>query len=469
MDRYYQNPDVRNRLVDYSGGSGGHHPTCAYLSQCDGTLYSPAALRPPSELDWFLEQGEEVARSLCDTDSLLVHFDMEYVNFDSPTYAFTEPHRAFEVQEPAVEAVEELLLSWGIRPLHLVTGQGHHFVWRIPLGSAVERSLRRLAPVSDWARHSHPGPHPQLPPPVPDHVVAAFSGLGLVMEYLASQARVLASSRSGLPVDITAVTPGPPAAGAPREIVSLDISEYGDPIHTRTIRMPFTRYRKPWRTGMADQLQDGCTIPPMFCVPLHEMDVFQALEMRRDESEVASLAMRASTEIPEESTGMARLVAEYLASPLRRFHDWFYLVDQHPEDRWPETYHLALAPLHPAPPCTRHVLNYPNDLLLKPAGIQLVVRSFVALGWHPRHISGLIRARFCDPAAGWGDTWEHYDPGIRAEFYTRLFAGQLATGLDGLLDFNCTSTQEKGFCFNAGGGCNLGPFHDKIPENLPTL
>jgi hypothetical protein len=30
--------------------------------------------------------------------------------------------------------------------------------------------------------------------------------------------------------------------------------------------------------------------------------------------------------------------------------------------------------------------------------------------------------------------------------YTRLFVGQLATGVDQLVDFNCRSMQEKGFC-----------------------
>jgi hypothetical protein len=45
---------------------------------------------------------------------------------------------------------------------------------------------------------------------------------------------------------------------------------------------------------------------------------------------------------------------------------------------------------------------------------------------------------------------------MRAEFYVRLFAGQLAAGLDGCVDFNCVSEQEKQFCWNPCG-CSLMP------------
>jgi hypothetical protein len=52
--------------------------------------------------------------------------------------------------------------------------------------------------------------------------------------------------------------------------------------------------------------------------------------------------------------------------------------------------------------------------------------------------------------------WQEYDPGMRADFYTRLFAGLWKTGVDGLVDFNCVSTAEKGFCPGAYQlGCTL--------------
>jgi len=153
-----------------------------------------------------------------------------------------------------------------------------------------------------------------------------------------------------------------------------------------------------------------------------------------------------------------------MASPLREFHDTFYRVKQHPRKQWGETY--ARKDIFHLPPCVRIILENPNDLLLKPAGMQMVVRSLLAEGWHPRHISGFIRFRFSDPAASWGDIWDHYDPGLRAEFYTRMFAGQVATGIDRLIDYNCTSSQEKGMCQNAGSGCSLAHFYDKLKPTI---
>ncbi len=98
-------------------------------------------------------------------------------------------------------------------------------------------------------------------------------------------------------------------------------------------------------------------------------------------------------------------------------------------------------------------MTEPNDLLLKPAGIQIVTRSLLAEGWHPRHIAGLIRSKFADPSFSWGIDWNDYEPGTRADFYVRLFAGLYATGLDQLVDMNCVSTAEKGFCCQMSGVC----------------
>lgn len=98
--------------------------------------------------------------------------------------------------------------------------------------------------------------------------------------------------------------------------------------------------------------------------------------------------------------------------------------------------------------------------------MQMVVRSLLSEGWHPRHIAGLIRFRFSDSNAGWGGAWDHYDPGIRAEFYTRLFAGQVASGIDRLIDYNCTSSKEKDLCHSNGEMCSLASLCKKLNSKM---
>lgn len=452
---FYSDPAVRQRLAEFLGGERLSHATAVYITHSDGCAYVPSELHPPSDLEWFLERDLDIARSLADTRSLLVHLDIEYVNFDAPMEAYVDPWRTFELQEPVVRAIEVLLLGWGIKPLHLVTGQGHHFIWRVRRDSVIADRLSALAPdraiVEGWER--------RLPEVFADvvgpDVQRAFSALSLVMEYLAHRVREESLPHAEVPVEITAVhvTPGP---GGQREMVSIDISEYGDPLHTRMVRMPFTNYLKPWISGLARDFGVEGEIPRFRAIPLHEIDVRQAISLRQVERSVRELAQRACVRVPCQEEGTERLLDDYLESPLRRFHNRFYAARHDPAERWPETY--ARTPLETFPPCARHVILWPNDLLLKPSGMQLVARCLLAAGWHPRHIAGFIRSKFEDEAFDWGDRWREYDPATRADFYTRVFAGAVETGADSLGDLTCAATEAKGFCFREPDDrCSLDP------------
>ncbi len=467
MPSVYADHAVRSRLVEFLGGDTLEHATAAYITQSDGCQYDRGQLRPPGELAHFLSSELDIARSLADSASLLLHLDVEHVNFDSPAEAFLDPWRTFDLQEPVVREIETLLLQWGIQPLHIITGQGHHFVWRIAQDSMVARQLTRLCPAPELLESCNERVPPQFRGVIDHDAQSAFAAISLLMEYVAHRIKAAAEPLSSFPVTLTAVHVGP-CQTRHREIISIDISEYGDPLHTRMVRMPFTNYLKPWVSGLARSLGIEGQIPTFRAIPLHEIDIRQAIKMRQVDEDVRDLARRACVRIPEQSEGTSRLLAEYLSSPLRRFHEFFY-ADQHdPRERWPETYDRT--PHDSLPPCAQHLLNWPNDLLLKPAGIQLLTRCLLAAEWHPRHIAGLIRSKFENPAFKWGVNWDEYVPAIRADFYTRLFAGLHATGLDPLIDMNCTSAREKGFCFPSPRAetCSLEPTRQKLkPRNTP--
>lgn len=460
---FYAQPAVRQRLIEFCGADHLEQATAVYITHTDGCAYDRRELRPPVELDWFLERHLDIARSLADTESLLLHLDLEYVNFDAPAAAFADPQRAFDLQEPVVREIEALLLGWGIRPLHLITGQGHHFVWRIRRSSEVARRITTLNPAPELVPHCLE----HLPPLLTGHLDAAaqeaFAALALLAEYIAQEIKRRAAPNCPLPVEITAVHVGP-CATRQREMISIDISEYGDPLHTRMIRMPFTAYLKPSARKLVRSA--GTLQPALRAIPLHEMDCRQALQVRRSDVKTAELARRACVRIPLQEEGTAHLLEQYLASRLRRFHEYYYSARHDPRHLWPQTYDRT--PLETLPGCARRLLEQPNDLLLKPAGMQLVTRCLLADGWHPRHIAGLIRSKFENPAYGWGINWGDYEAGTRADFYTRLFAGLLATGVDRLIDFNCTSTLEKGFCFAAEGRiCELETRRSRLLTLLP--
>lgn len=463
---FYEHPAVRRRLLEFIGGDSLQHGSAAYLTNADGCPFDIRKLRPPTELDWLLERDMDIARSLADAESCLLHLDVEYVNFDSPAAAFTDPWRAFELQEPVVKAIEKLLLGWGIQPLHLITGQGHHFVWRIRRTCEVAAKIRALCPAPELTELCMQRIPPILAGQIQADEQEAFSALALLMEFIAHRVKTLAAANTQVPIQFTAVHVGP-GATAQREIISIDVSEYGDPLYTRMIRMPFTYYLKPWVTGLAKSLGVDGEIPAFCSVPLYEMDFRQAIKVRQVEREVLDLAQRACVRIPLQEEGTDSLLEEYLASRLRRFHEHYYSTCHDDRERWSKTYDRT--PLTTLPHCVRRLLECPNDLLLKPAGIQLVTRVMLAQNWHPRHIAGLIRSKFENPAFGWGINWNDYEAATRADFYTRLFAGQFATGLDPLVDFNCTSNREKGFCFASENGCgNLESARQRMLSQIPS-
>lgn len=461
MSTFYSDPSVRQRLVEFLGGDSLEAASAVYVTHSDGCLFQRSELHPPRELQWFLDRNLDIARSLADKKSLLLHLDIEYVNFDSPGEALKDPARAFGLQEPVVRAIEALLLDWGIEPLHLITGQGHHFVWRVGADSEVAFGIAALMPSAELVAACMERVGEGVEISVDQQMT--FSGMALLMEYLAHRIKWVAAPLAEIPVEITAVHVGR-CGMAGREMISLDVSEYGDPLHTRMIRMPYTHYLKPWLTGLAREMGMEAELPRFRAIPLHEMDVQQAIECRKDEGCVKDLARRAGGRIPLQEEGTARMLAEYMASPLRRFHRHFYSVAHQPKHTWAETYDAV--PLETLSPCVRSILENPNDRLLKPSGMQLVTRALLAEGWHPRHIAGLIRSKFENPAYGWGVDWAEYEAGTRADFYVRLFAGLWETGVDELVDFNCTSTAEKGFCTGQPHDvCSLHPYYETLRKS----
>ncbi len=444
--RFYAHPSVRRRHQEYLGGRSLATSPTVFLTSPSPRLDPPTLFRPVADLPVMLASDFEVARSLWDRRFLLVHLDIEHVHFDRPWEPLVYPKRSLFVQRDVVATIAALLAEFGLEALHLMTGRGHHFVWKIGRRSAAFAALERLATLSDGLRAAYAAP--QLPggEPVGESAGAAWDGLGKVMEYLGHRILV-ASSRSPVPVQLTAVVVGPGAHG--REIVAIDLSEYADPLHKRAIRMPFTAYLKAEGHGWIPP--PPAMLPRLVAIP-DPGDEEEGIRIMRDPDLAAAFARHCRTQIPDASLAMEGVIAAYEESELAGFHRHFYAEQADPPELWPTTYdRLDVGSL---PACAARILDHPNDLLLQPGAIQLLVRVLRAEGWHPRHIAGLIRSRYERPY-GWLADFHFHDPTVRAEVYTRIFAGLIALGNDQMVDFNCTSTQEKHLCPGTGCPWNL--------------
>ena len=412
---YYRHPAVRDRMLEFLGADEAGDFTAEYITADTPTLAERTPLLP-WELAAQLDAGRDICRSLADRDSLIAHLDIEYVNFDFPADAYLDPARAFALQEPVEIAVKRVLGHYGIEALHILSGRGHHFVWRI------HRASKVFARLGEAGRHTLTQDslvlrrRDGLDAP---SITCAFAGLGLLMEFVARLVIELSSAETVIPVEMTAVEVAPSRRG--REMISIDLSEYADPLPMRTIRVPYSGYLKPWQQSYAVGAGNLPRIGPIIFVTLDVADLRHGMAAMREPKLAAALARDSSAVIPDQTNGTEHLLHHYLGSELKKTHDHFYAARHDDPRRWPETYDHT--PLEALPGAAREALRHPNDLLLRPVGMKSVTHALLDHGWHPRHIAGLIRSKF-ERDYAWGGEWKDYSPALRADYYTRIFAAE---------------------------------------------
>jgi hypothetical protein len=447
MHPHYQSEALRRRICEFLGGRTPETATAVYIAGEDDAQEIRYTPRPVSDLPACFDEGLDITRSLWDRDGLIADIDLDYMNADFPGEPFVHPQRIFELLEPVSATVDQFLAQFRIRPIRQLGGCGEHFVWRIAEGSGAFEELRRLGHVPPSLRGKYAEPHPPLEEAVPQSLAEAYAGLGLVMEHVAVEVLQRGRPVATIPLEVTEVETVEENAG--RELLCLDLSEYGDPIYLRTIRVPFSRYLKPHQRAESVGAEILRELPPLQTVPLDGNSLLEGVEAMRDPFKGEALAESTHTRIPEMSEGTAQLLTAYRGSSLADFHAWFYRTEPHPPAKWPATYDAI--DLQALPACAAHLLTHPNDRLLRPVGIRHLTRVLMALNWHPRHIAGLVRSRY-ERDHGWGDLWFTYDATSRAEFYVRLFAGHIVVGADDLHDFTCKAVRRLGFC-PAGADC----------------
>lgn len=455
---YYGRDAVRERILEFLGPSSTNGATATYVCGTDGES-DPCALEPlpVGRIDELLRRGCEIGRSLWDRKFLIADLDIDYENFDSAGEAYVNPDRTFHILQPVVDAAIEFLRTAGVHPLHLISGRGHHLVWAIHYESPAFSQLAALGnpPPSlmmlydrcavEFGQALHPS------------IARAFAGLGMLLEFVAHRILEMAAPRCSVPIQVTLVEVGP--VGGRREIVSLDISEYGDPLHLRHIRAPFSVYLKPRGLAWCLGHQGVRQLLPLFEIPLSGMPIQKALCVRGNAEATLELAEGSPVRIPDESEASLNLLREYKNSDLAEFHERFYSC----QSKTAVVAELSSDAHSPdvLPACTRLILDHPNDWLLKPGGIQHVTRTLMALSWSPQEIVDIIRTKYLEDF-GWKDRWLRYDAASRALFYVRLFSGLIDTGQDQLIDFNCVSHQEKGYCTVPDCTLNLVPYQQAL-------
>jgi hypothetical protein len=80
MITYYQQPQVRARIIEYLGGPSLEVATCAYLTRCDTPSLALPEVKTTAAFNFFLDRELDMGRSLCDNQSLFALLDIDHVN-----------------------------------------------------------------------------------------------------------------------------------------------------------------------------------------------------------------------------------------------------------------------------------------------------------------------------------------------------------------------------------------------------
>jgi len=465
---FYKDANVRQRIAEYCGGVEGDFLTLSaeYLVGYGESLreesLSQEGFLSASEngFFWILEKGLDIFRSILDRKSILSVLDVEYFNLDYPGEPYLHPEETFEKLEPVYNAVLTVFYRFNIIPLVIMTGRGYHFTSRVALGTEAERKLEEIGRIEDTLAGKYATSSGSRHRSVSYSHGRVFDGMGRLTEYLTHLVMKEARGKTSIPVVCTEVAVEPGGKG--REAISIDPSMYGDPIYLRDIRCPFSSYQKHKveRHKVGNEVSEGT--PVMVALPRRDLDYLSGLlKIRHNFHLSIEYAAEGNTGIPDQSKGFENLIRSYKKSRLYRFHKYFDSEEHNAYWNWEKTYDRV--DLQALPPCVSHALSVPNDHLLKPTNLQALTRVLSGMGWHPKHIAGLVRSKF-ERDYGWGNLWLKYDAATRADFYVRIFAGLLGDdSLEGD-ELNCLSHRKKGYCWTLNCSFDLEKYRANFPE-----
>ena len=458
---YYDSISIQQRLAEYCGGQTIDPSTFTteYLSGVGESFKSDRVSEEyyfiPSRRSFLklLDSGVDIFRAVWDRSSTLGILDIEYFNLDYPAEAYFNPHRTFYLLEDICQRIEKIFRRFGIPYLQIMTGQGYHYSFRVSHDGKAHNQLAALGNVNDSLALKYASPKGRLPHSVPAQSARAFDAMGRLMEYVSHMVLSDMSTRTrGIPVVCTDLSPG----NVSREAISIDLSMYGDPVYMRDIRCPFSTYQKHRYQKEKFGERAAGEIPPLAALPRStKYTLDDLIGIRADLGLSQDYARHAGARIPEASAGIQALIKSYISSRLFRFHSYFDSQQHDSPALWPKTYD-SFDP-NTLPCCVAHCLQWPNDNLLKPTNLQALTRVLLKIGWHPRHIAGLVRSRL-EKDFGLGSQWQMYDASVRADFYVRMFAGLIAAGIDTEADLDCLAHAEKGYCWKPHCGQSLADY-----------
>lgn len=318
---------------------------------------SPELFRsfPHHSLDYFSAIGSDIFRSILDIGSTVMLLDVELYS-SRFKYKFAEDQiNTYSTLEPFNQCVMDVLNSFGIVPLTIATGQGYHYVWRVDNGKPESDMLTNLGrsglmepemSTLEYLNKSFFGDR------IFDHYTtrregankrpileegARWHATGKLMEYLSNIVMRLAPEYGiDHPIHMGDIHTN----YQDNEGINLDISSFEAPIQMRDIRVPFTTHQKQLASGnkfAPVRVAIPRFIPAYDNIYGHDVDLplEDLVHLRDNYWDAHNFAQTVRMEIPENATGVARMINSYLQTELAQFHEIFdYSSPDYKEIDW---------------------------------------------------------------------------------------------------------------------------------------
>jgi len=431
LNEYYQHPVIKNNLLNFFSGCNWFLTGGSHYSRDPKWGKDPAVrVFPITELEVRLGQGPDIFRPLVDRHGVLGVFDIEYYNWDKKTLFLPDKEQEFGVRdkifrrqlEPIYQIISQ---TFGEECIIDTTWSGYHLLTNIWKKSSVYELLFELGKswrddgtprclekslVTAYNEKIYDDLKRNSGTDLKDGVV--YQQFGRVLEFLSHQIIQQAQEKVSLPVTICDST---------EECLSLDLSQYADPVYMRIIRSVFSSWDKH---NQIESLSQIVGKPPFLDIvrkygSYENQDIKQVLHLAQDYERAVEYNQQFSNCIPLAGKKTLALIEQYAQSKLYSFHQEF---DKTEHDATDENYKLAKFD-HNLSWDTREMMEYPNPTLLQPRNLKRLTEELMSKGWHPKHIGGMLAGRYEAEGKGWDKRyWSKYKPRTRANFWARTYA-----------------------------------------------
>lgn len=378
-----------------------------------------------SKIEELMNEGLDIFFPIrCRDDKYLyVIWDIEYFNKKNPQFIFNRINQKqiFKWMSPALEIVEEILNSYGIKYVIDVTMSGIHVWSKISTSSEAFRKLSSegfiLSSLEKKYSLVFAGDKKRTSPIYPE-LGRSYNAAGKVLEFFTHKLIKKNKKLNKYKIPVTISDTPPLDKRFPFSGISSDLTQYAHPIYMRCIRAICSVHQKSLINGHF-KLGPAIDIVKTKGITYHDVvnimwDVDKAIKHFRKNFSKKKL------EIPESSEGWLKAVNTYIKSDLRKRHK-----------QWEKTTVLSGRPAFDSPDIKKlfdH--SAANPSLLIPNNLQLLADYFSKHGGvsATKKMFSVIaeyysnnNLRWYNPARFTGIDWNKYDAETAADFWGRVY------------------------------------------------